>query len=100
VELKVGVRLRSAACTTEIIVIMASGDVDLRCGGQPMLPADVAPPSGGTLNSEFSAGTVLGKRYTDDDGLVLLCTKGGAGSLSVGATPLTVKAPNPLPASD
>ena len=40
-ELKPGVRLRSATDTTEVIVVRAPGEpVDLRCGGHPMAPAD------------------------------------------------------------
>jgi hypothetical protein len=42
----------------------------------------------------------MGKRYVDDGDAEVLVTKAGAGSLSVGATPLTLKEAKPLPASD
>jgi hypothetical protein len=46
-------------------------------------------------------GTLLGKRYADEDlGLELLCTKGGDGSLSLGDTVIPVKGSKPLPSSD
>ena len=44
---------------------------------------------------------LLGKRYADDElGLELLCTQGGAGTLTVGEQPLLVKGAKPLPSSD
>jgi hypothetical protein len=42
----------------------------------------------------------MGKRYVDDAGAEVLVTKAGAGSLSVGSTPMTIKEAKPLPASD
>ena len=42
----------------------------------------------------------MGKRYVDDSGAELLVTKAGAGSLSIGDTPLELKTAKPLPASD
>ena len=32
-----GLRLRSQVCATEVIVVRGAGDIDLRCGGQPMI---------------------------------------------------------------
>ena len=100
VTLKPGTRLRSVTCTTEVVVVSGSGDVDLRCGGAPMVEigTDVAetPPQ-----APFDGGTLLGKRYAAEDGqLEVLCSKGGAGSLSIGDVPIDVKAAKPLPASD
>ena len=42
----------------------------------------------------------MGKRYVDDGGAEVLVTKAGAGTLSVGSTPLSLKEAKPLPASD
>ena len=42
----------------------------------------------------------MGKRYVDEAGAELLVTKAGAGSLSIGTTPLEQKTAKPLPASD
>jgi hypothetical protein len=97
-----GSRLRSAVCETEVIVVRPPGDdVDLRCGGQPMVPLGEDPPAGLTLEPAFAEGTALGKRYTDGDGnLELLCTKAGSGSLSVGSEALVLKDAKPLPSSD
>jgi hypothetical protein len=105
VNLKIGSRLRSVVCDAEVVVVRpTSADVDLRCGGHPMIgiddpvPARQAPapdPSDGT------GGAALGKRYVDTAGrFELLCTRAGKGSLSVAGEPLVRKDAKPLPASD
>ena len=100
-ELRPGLRLESATCNTQVVVVKAPkdvSDVDVRCGqtlreigaGGDRLP----------LTDEGDA-TLLGKRYADDDlGLELLCTQGGDGALSVGDASLLVKGAKPLPSSD
>jgi hypothetical protein len=100
VQLKAGQRLASVVCDTTVIVVKGSGDVDLRCGGLPM--GEVGKTGDRQeIHAGFSEGTQMGKRYADDDlGLEVLCTKPGAGSLSIGDTPLPVKGAKPLPASD
>ena len=102
-NLKPGTKLKSAVCSTEVIVVKAPpGPVDLRCGGAPMAPpgaADAGPT--GSVSAAHAAGTHLGKRYADDQaGLEVLCTKRGEGSLSVGDEPLLIKDAKPLPSSD
>jgi hypothetical protein len=101
IQLKAGMRLRSATDAGEVVVVKAPAEpVDLRCGGHPFvaIDAEVAPQS---VQAGFDGGTQLGKRYSDDDiGLELLCTKAGEGSISVGETILAVKGAKPLPASD
>lgn len=99
--LQAGTKLRSAADSTEVIVVRApSEDVDLRCGGNPMLAAGQANGQL-PLDPQFADGTQLGKRYTDEtSGLEVLCTKAGPGSLSIGATMLVIKQAKPLPSSD
>ncbi|MCW2914464.1 MAG: Uncharacterized protein JWN52_2532 [Actinomycetia bacterium] len=95
----VGTRLRSASCGTEVMVIHAPADpVELTCGGRPMSEdAEVTAASG----EPADGGTLLGKRYVDDTtGLEVLCTRPGAGVLSVDGRHLTIKAPKTLPASD
>jgi hypothetical protein len=99
--LKPGARMRSVTCTTEIVVVRASGDVDLRCGGQPMV--DISDGSGQSANpaSGLDEGTQIGKRYGGGEvGVEVLCTKAGAGSISVGETLLVMQGAKPLPASD
>lgn len=100
-ELKPGMRLKSAVCTTEVIVVKTpGGEVDLTCGGIAMLAAtDTADKVAG--NADAMGGTALGKRYVnEDESLEILCTKAGEGSLGVGATLLALKEAKPLPASD
>ena len=102
VELKPGMRLRSVTCTTEMIVVRTTaGDVDLRCGGHPMVAmvAAAGEVTGQTLDPAFSAATLVGKRYASGD-LEVLCTKPGAGSPSLGTEPLEIKGAKALPSSD
>lgn len=101
-ELTPGLRLESATCETQVVVVKApagGGDVDVRCGGAPMRELG----TGGDPEPVTTEGepTLLGKRYEDAElGLELLCTQGGAGSLAVGDEPLLVKGAKPLPSSD
>lgn len=100
-ELRPGDRFRSAVCSTEVVVVKApAGEVDLRCGGAPMLGAQDEGADGTALSAAHSSGTLIGKRYTDEGELELLCSKAGDGSLSVGDTELVVKGAKPLPSSD
>ena len=100
--LEPGRRLASAVGETEVIVIRApSNDVDLRCGGQPMVGLDEAPSDRPGPQAPHDAGTLIGKRYADPElGLEVLCTKAGAGSLSIGDEALAAKEARPLPSSD
>ena len=100
-QLKPGLRLESATCDTQVVVVKApqDGDVDVRCGGEPMREVG----AGGDRLPISVAGdaTLLGKRYAVDDlGLELLCSKGGDGTLSVGDQPVGIKGSKPLPSSD
>ena len=99
---KAGTRLRSAVCSTEVMVIAAAGgDVDVRCGGAPMIGMDDEPPAGASLDAGASGGTQLGKRYVNEAGdLELLCTKPGEGSLALADAVLSLKEAKPLPSSD
>jgi len=101
-ELKTGARLRSVADSTEVVVVRAPAEqVDLRCGGHPMVPiGDAAGPSEQVAEG-FDSGTQVGKRYADDTvGIEVMCTKGGPGSLSLGVDALAIKGAKPLPSSD
>jgi len=96
--MKPGTRLRSAADDTEVMVIRC-GDGTIECGGSPM--AETKPAEAAPLAADFSAGTMMGKRYVDADGnFELLCVKPGKGSLAVEGVALVVKEAKPLPASD
>lgn len=100
--LKPGIRLCSQACDTEIVVVSApDGDVDLTCGGAPLVPKG-EPVERVEISAGLDTGTQLGRRYTSEDapGLEVLVIKAGAGTLAIGTTPLEIKAAKPLPASD
>ena len=99
-ELKPGKRARSAVCTTEVMVVKAPAtSIQLACGGSLMVAPgeDVAV---GMLDPQFAAGTLIGKRYVHESGLEVLCTKPGAGALSVDGEILVEKDAKPLPSSD
>jgi len=100
-HLKTGMRLASVTDTTQVIVTrVADGDVDLRCGGAPMVvPGEATTQT--DIDPDFSSGTAMGKRYGGDELPVeLLCTKPGPGTLSIGTEPLPLKEAKALPASD
>ena len=100
-SIRPGSRYYSVVCETEVIVIRSACSAGkIECGGKPM--ADAAPEERESLPAEYlSGGTQIGKRYTDEGGTFeVLCTKSGAGTLSVSGTPLAEKAAKPLPSSD
>jgi hypothetical protein len=101
-ELKPGSRWRSAVCDAEIVIVKApKAAVVLECGGQAVLPHAQAREPGGSPAPDHAAGTHLGKRYVDEEtGLETLCSKTGAGSLSLNGKPLTLKDAKKLPSSD
>ncbi len=101
-QLKPGMRIRSAVCDTEVMVIAApAADTEVSCGGVAMIAMEEEPPAGVAIDPDAAEGTQLGKRYTNEAGdLELLCTKPGKGSLGCDATLLTIKGAKPLPASD
>lgn len=101
-EIKTGARLRSAVCSTEVIVVKATpGEVDLRCGGAPMLAASETRDPSRLPDEAFAAGTLMGKRYADEAmGLELLVTKPGSGTLTLADQPVQLKDAKPLPSSD
>jgi hypothetical protein len=101
-QLKAGTRMRSAVCATEVMVVAAPPDeVEVTCGGVPMIDIKGDPPAGVSLSPDAAEGTALGKRYVSEAGdLELLCTKPGEGSLALGDAPLILKEAKPLPSSD
>jgi len=102
-KLRPGQQVVSTIDDTKMIVVRApEQDVVLTCGGVEMVDAKSAKPGvAGTADPQQMGGTVLGKRYTDEElGLELLCTKPGSGTVAVNGVPLTFKEAKPLPASD
>ena len=99
-ELRPGLKLKSAVCATEVIVVGGMGEVDITCGGVPMVAATDEAPEASAVDG-LTEGTLMGKRYTDADGTIeVLCTKPGDGSLGIGQTALGLKEATALPASD
>ncbi len=101
-KVKTGARLRSRVCTTEVIVVrLPADDVELTCGGHPLVPIDAEPAPGLEAKDGLADGSLLGKRYTRAEGdLELLVTKAGSGTLGIGQEPLVLKESKPLPSSD
>jgi hypothetical protein len=101
-ELKAGQALVSVTDTTSVIVVAAPpGDVEVTCGGLPMVEKSAAPAEPSPIDPAHADGTLLGKRYADPSGaLELLCTKGGPASLALAGVPLGQKEAKALPSSD
>jgi hypothetical protein len=101
-KLQAGSRWKSAVCDTQVMVVAApDADLEVTCGGAPLVAMDAEPPPGATLAEDAADGTQIGKRYVNEDGsLELLCTKAGQGSLAVAGEPLGLKGAKPLPSSD
>ncbi|MDH6245217.1 hypothetical protein [Mycobacterium sp. OTB74] len=99
--IKNGTRLQSQVCDTQVIVVRSADSLDDLCaGGAPMVAVGSDVDSSLSLDAALSDGNLMGKRYVDDAGAEVLVTKAGAGTLSVGSTPLAIKEAKPLPASD
>lgn len=100
-DLKPGLRLQSQVSDTEIVVIKGSGDHDLACGGVPVVALGDPAAGDASIDPGDEGSTLLGKRYTDpEDTIEVLCTKQGAGTISLDGTELAIKATKALPASD
>jgi hypothetical protein len=100
--LKAGLRLKSAVCETQIMIVkVGPGEHALACGGAAMLAMADSPPAGAALDPALSGGTAVGKRYTDAaEQFEFLCTTGGRGALTLDKAPLLVKQAKALPSSD
>lgn len=99
--IKVGARLKSNVCDTEVMIIACvDTSVTISCGGQPMIDA-TATKTNGNIDPAHGAGTLLGKRYVNAAGKIeLLCVKAGKGSLAANGEALVLKDAKPLPSSD
>ncbi len=100
--MKAGARLKSAVCDTQIMVLKVPAvALDVRCGGVAMIGMQDTPPADLVLDGGFAEPTLTGKRYVDAaETMEFLCTKGGAGGLSLGDVKLGVKQAKALPSSD
>ena len=96
-QTKPGLKLRSTACSTEVVVVRpAADDIELTCCGAPMTTDEVQATPAADPD-----GILLGKRYTDETtGIEVLCTRPGLGELAVDGRVLVLKGTKPLPSSD
>lgn len=103
-KLRPGQKLQSAVCDAQVVVVRAPSsevEVELGCGGHPLLADGQEPDGGAQLDASLGDGPLLGKRYADEQlGLELLCTRPGKGALTADGRVLTVKGAKPLPSSD
>lgn len=99
---KPGMRLRSAVCEAQFVVVRApSADLDLACGGSPLVGPDDPDPGAAPIDAGLATGSLLGKRYAEEEfGVELLCAKPGDGTLTCNGQVLELKGAKPLPASD
>lgn len=99
-ELKPGMRLKSAVCTGEAMIVKAI-DVTLTCGGVPMIGPDDEAPSDATADKEHMFECLIGKRYVnEEESLEVLCVKAGEGSFGYDGQMLMGKETKRLPSSD
>ena len=101
-ELKPGSRWKSAVCDTEVVVVRPpKTPAALEIGGHPVIAHSAAKPDGLALSADHSGGSAAGKRYTDaETGIEVLCTKAGAGSVSVDGRAIGAAEAKKLPSSD
>jgi hypothetical protein len=99
-QLKPGLKLKSAVCDAEVMIIKPGSVNALTCGGAPMLGSGETA-NGVQANQEQMEGCQIGKRYiTSDESLEVLCVKAGQGSLAADGEPLVIKGTKKLPSSD
>ena len=101
-ELKPGSRWKSAVCDAQIVIVKPpSSPAELQCGGHALKPHTENRDPSLAPSPDHAGGVLLGKRYVDEEtGLEALCSKSGAGSLSLDGRPLTLKEAKKLPSSD
>lgn len=101
-DLKPGSRWKSAVCDGEFVVVRPPKTaVSLECGGHQVIPHAGERAGDLVLSDAHAAGSAAGKRYADpESGLEVLCSKAGAGSLSIDGRPVGATEAKKLPASD
>jgi len=98
-ELKPGLRLKSAVCEAEVMVIKAAAGNELTCGGEALVEQVLEQKA--AANEAHMHGCVIGKRYVNEaQSIELLCIKSGEGSLYYNGDELMTKDTKKLPSSD
>ena len=94
-QVKPGLRFYSTASMVDVIIVKPA-DVELQCAGALMVtsaPAERVVGDGAQVE--------LGKRYEDaESGLLVMCTKAGAGPITADGRELQQLTAKPLPSSD
>jgi hypothetical protein len=105
--MKPGLRLKSAVCSTEIMIIRSPpcdacvAPANICCGGVEMLALTEQSAPGARLDPTQPHGSLIGKRYVDaQDRVEVLCTQSGAGSLTLDGVLMVLKQAKALPSSD
>jgi hypothetical protein len=65
-----------------------------------MVPVGDERASGLALDPSLAAGSLVGKRFAQPDGIEVLVTKAGDGTLAIDGVALPLKDAKPLPSSD
>ena len=97
-ELKVGSRIKCLKTSAEFMVVKL-GDGTLTNSGQKLVLSTPEENSNNDSSLE-GPGNLLGKRYESKSGIIVLCTKAGAGIISCDGEPMTEVKPKRLPSSD
>jgi hypothetical protein len=99
-NLKPGIRLRSACSEAEVVIVRApEAPATLTCGNKLMV--EMGESVAASIEPGFEGSILIGKRYVDiADTIEVLCTKAGGGILALDGAPLEVKSAKPLPSSD
>jgi hypothetical protein len=100
-QLRPGMKLFSTVCDAQVVVVRApASEVEIGCGGAPMV-AEEPDGASGAPDTSLGDGAAIGKRYAHEElGLELLCSRAGAGALTVDGEVLPQKGAKPLPSSD
>lgn len=100
VQYKAGAKLGSTVCDGQILVLRVPAvPIDLCIGGAQVVVGTAADKL--AIDAARAGGIQTGKRYTDEaETMEFLCTKAGAGSISVDGVVLGIKAAKALPSSD
>ncbi len=97
-ELKVGSRIKCLKTSAEFMVVKL-GDGTLTNSGQKLVLSTSEENSDNDSSLE-GPGNLLEKRYESKGGIIVLCTKAGAGIISCDGEPMTEVKPKRLPSSD
>ncbi len=97
-ELKVGSRLKCKKTSAEFMIVKP-GEGKLTNADEELILSSAEKITEQETNIE-GPGNVLGKRYESKSGIIVLCTKPGAGIIHCDGIPMNEVKPKRLPSSD